>query len=104
MFRTKLKPGDVVIYRKQKYTTRPGRRARQVQPAPNGDYYTYIVEKFWIVGQSMADGRLLLQTRRGKTHVVDDSDPSLRRPSLLDHIRYRTRFSQLERTPSASGS
>lgn len=104
MFRARLKPGDVVVYRKQKHTTHPGPRARQVDAASKGEYYTYEVDKFWVVGQVLADGNLLLQTRRGKKHVVDNGDPNLRRATLLDRIRYKARFSRLQRAMSDSGS
>jgi len=57
MLRAKLKPGDVVVYRKHKHTTHPGPRARQVDPSSKGDYYTYVVDKFWVVGQVLGNGR-----------------------------------------------
>ena len=103
MFRSTLKPGDVVVYRKQKHTTHPGRRARQVDATSRGEYYTYVVDKFWVVDQVRDNGRLLLQTRRGKTHIVSHSDPNLRRATFWDRIRYKNRFSQLQRATSHYG-
>ncbi len=97
LFRSSLKSGDVVIYRKHKQTTHPGPRARHVNASSKGDHYSYMVEKFWIVGQVLSDGRLLLRTRRGKTHVIDDRDPNLRRATLWDRLRNPTRFTQLQR-------
>jgi hypothetical protein len=90
-----FKPGEFVVFRRMKYTTHPGRRAQDVQATPHGDLYSYYVEKSWIVESVQADGKLLLKTRRGKTHVVDPSDPNLRHASLWDRLRYRKRFAEL---------
>jgi hypothetical protein len=87
-----LKPGDTVVYRKRKNTTHPGPRAKQIQPAAKGDYYVYVVDKFWVVRQVFSNGKLLVETRRGKRHIVNTSDPNLRRTTLWDHIRYHDRL------------
>ena len=97
MLRRMYKPGDFVVYRKRKHTTHPGVRARSIEASPRGDYYTYFVDKFWIVGEVLANGRLSLRTRRGKTHTVSQKDANLRRPNLWDRIRYRSRFAELQR-------
>jgi len=99
MARRQFSPGDWVVFRRLKHTTHPGHRAQFVHASPNGDEYNYVVDKFWVVAAVEPDGRLLLQTRRGKTHVVDADDPNLRHASLWDRIRYRARFAQL---PSAA--
>ena len=93
--RAAFKRGDWVVFCRMKHKTHPGRRARDVHPAPNGDDYTYYVEKYWVVVDVLDDGRLKLQTPRGKTHVVDPDDPNLRHASLLDRIRNRSRFLQI---------
>jgi hypothetical protein len=100
MFKSSIKSGDVVVYRKHKHTPLPGPRARQVHAATKGDCYNYIIDKFWIVGNVLSDGRLLLRTRGGKTHVVDCRDPNLRRATFWDRLRHRTRFGQLQRAMS----
>jgi hypothetical protein len=84
------------VFRRMKHTTRPGRRARDVHATENGDYYDYFIDKFWIVTDVLADGRLMLQTRRGKTHVVEANDFNLRHASIWDRLRYRSRFVQLK--------
>jgi hypothetical protein len=101
MWRRTFKPGDLVVFRRRKDTTHPGRRAQDVQATPHGDLYSYFVEKAWIVESVLADGQLLLKTRRGKTHVVDPGDPNLRHANLWDRLRYRLRFAEL-RSPSES--
>jgi hypothetical protein len=95
MWRRPFKPGDLVVFRRHKYTTHPGRRAQAVEATAHGDSYSYFVEKSWIVERVQEDGRLLLKTRRGKTHDVDPSDANLRHATLFDRLRYRKRFAEL---------
>jgi hypothetical protein len=95
MWTRQYKPGDFVVVRRIKHSTHPGRRAQDVDAAPRGDLYNYFVEKSWIVERVQEDGTLLLKTRRGKTHVVEPSDPNLRHATLWDRIRYRKRFAEL---------
>ncbi len=97
MRRRRFKTGDWIIYRKWKYTTHPGQRAREVRAAHKGDYYTYVVEKFWVVRRVSPNGELLVETRTGKCHRLKDSDLNLRRPTLWQRMRYRRRFFQLQR-------
>jgi hypothetical protein len=99
MWRRPFEPGDLVIYRRRKATTHPGPRAQDVEATAHGELYDYFVEKSWIVESVQADGMLLLRTRRGKTHVVEPSDPNLRHASLWDRLRYRKRFAEL-RSPA----
>lgn len=89
------KPGDWVIYRKTKFTPHPGPRAQDIHPAPGGDDYTYSVDKFWTVAEVLDDGRLVLKTRRGKTHTISPDDPLLRKAGFVERLLYRDRFPQL---------
>ena len=89
-----FKPGDKVVYRKKKHTIHPGPRAKQIQPAVKGDYYAYVVDKFWIVRQVLENGQLLVETRRGKTHLVDVHDPNLRHTTLWDRIRHHDQLAK----------
>lgn len=93
--------GDWVVYRKTKFSRHPGSRARNIAPAPNGDGYSYNVDKFWIVDVILPDGRLRLRTRRGKTHVVSSSDPNLRVASFWQRVRHRRRFEEVLRDQAA---
>ncbi len=95
MWRRPFKAGDLVVFRRRKHTTHPGRRVQDVEATAHGDLYSYFVEKSWIVERVQADEKLLLKTRRGKTHVVDPVDANLRHASLWDRLRYRTRFAEL---------
>lgn len=87
-----FKRGDRVVYCRMKHKTHPSRRARGIHPALHGDNYTYYIEKFWVVSDVLANGRLLLKTPRGKKHVIDANDPKLRYASWIERIRYRQRF------------
>lgn len=94
--RSTFKKGDWVVFCRMKHTTHPGRRARDVHPSAHGDNYTYYVEKYWVVLDVLAGGQLLLQTRRGKQHVVDSTDPNLRPATWLDRLRHPSRFTPFQ--------
>jgi hypothetical protein len=95
MWHRPFRAGDLVVFRRHKHTTHPGPRAQEVDATAHGDLYSYFVEKSWIVAGVEADGRVLLKTRRGKTHRVDPGDPNLRHATLWDRLRYRQRFAEL---------
>jgi hypothetical protein len=96
MLRQTYAKGDWVVYCKTKCTRLPGRRARDIRAAANGDNYSYSVDKFWIVADVFPDGKLLLQTRRGKKHIVDVYDMKLRRATLWDRVRNRAHFKRIQ--------
>jgi hypothetical protein len=83
---SRYRPGDVVVYRKQKNSLRPGPHARDVQPAPRGDSYSYSVEKFWRVVAVRPDETLVVRTRKGKEHTVAANDPNLRRAHWWERV------------------
>ena len=84
--------GDLVIYTLPKRSRHPGPRARSIHPAPMGDDYSYVVDKFWVVSELVGDDQVLLRTRRGKTRIVQIEDPLLRKARWWERWRYRTRF------------
>jgi hypothetical protein len=102
MVHRKLKPGDLVIYRMTKHSTRPGPRAKLIDPAPHGEQYSYVVDKFWIVAEPRDDNKVLLRTRRGKEHVVDASNSNLRVARWWERLLYGHRFPSLE-SPAGDG-
>lgn len=91
-----FKPGDRVIYRKQKTSASPGPRAQLTNPSPKGEMYSYIVEKYWVVDEVLADGSLRLRTRRGKEHVVKGDDPLLRKARWWEVWLLAGRFRSVE--------
>lgn len=92
MFRRVIRPGDRVIFQMHKYGFRPGPRAEDVQPAQHGESYSYRVNKFWLVTGRSENGTLELKTRRGKTRVVAENDPNLRRANFLELFWFAARF------------
>jgi hypothetical protein len=84
----RIRPGDVVVYRKQKSSLRPGPHARDIQPATHGDSYSYSVEKFWRVVAVEPDQTLVVRTRKGKQHTLVASDPNLRRAHWWERLLF----------------
>ncbi len=74
----RFKPGDWVIYTKQKISDSPGPRAKSINAAKRGETYSYFVDKYWAVGSWVDDKTLLLYTRTGKLHKVSADDSHLR--------------------------
>lgn len=84
--------GDRVVYSRQKHSSSPGPRAQEVTPAPHGDSYSYLVDKYWRVVAVEPGGVLLVRTRRGKEHRVRVDDPRLRRPTIWERLFRADRF------------
>ena len=81
-----FKSRDLVVFQKRKHGPHPGPRARSLRPAPQGDDYDYVIDKYWVV-ESVLDGdRLLLRTPGGKLHEVASVDPDLRPASLRERV------------------
>ncbi|HET6424917.1 MAG TPA: hypothetical protein VFG20_14610 [Planctomycetaceae bacterium] len=91
--------GDPVVFRMTKFSTDPGPRAVEVQPARSGETYSYVVDKFWTVGEVAPDNTVVLVTRRGKQHRVAINDLRLRPANLWERWFYRKRFPRTEQLP-----
>lgn len=78
--------GDRVVFTRDKHTTKPGPRAKNVVATPHGEMYEYQVDKYWLVVGVQADGKLLFKTRRGKLHSFLATDPRLRKASLWERL------------------
>lgn len=94
MKRNSIQPGDQVVCRITKRSKKPGPRAINVRPDPNGDGYTYQVDKLWLVERTGKGDEMIVRTRRGKRHVIKADNPLLRKPNLIERIIYRSRFPQ----------
>jgi hypothetical protein len=90
--RVRFKRGDCVIYRKQKFSVRPSRQARDIHPAPAGDFYSYEIDKFWTVVAVQANDDITVCTRRGKQLTLNAQDPALRRARWFEWFLFRHRF------------
>lgn len=84
--------GDPIVYQKQKVSTCPGQHARDIYPAGQGDYYYYLVNKFWTVVDVMEDGSVVARTRTDKRHYLNPNDPNLRKAKLTERLRFADRF------------
>jgi hypothetical protein len=102
--RKTFRPGDLVVYRKTKHSTHPAPRAANIQPAPNGDDYSYTIDKFWIVEHVLDDGTIVAATRRGKRNRLKPDDPMLRHANLLQKFLFRNRFAALPDPAPANSS
>lgn len=91
-----FQPGDIVVYTRQKTSSHPGPRAREVSPSRSGENYTYLVDKYWIVTEVLDDGRLRLLTRTGKEHIVESTDQRLSGVSWWDRCFKRHKFPSSE--------
>ncbi len=100
--RTRYQVGDRVIYVRDKATTRPGPRAKNIYAAPAGELYHYQVDKYWVVHQVQDDGTLVLKTRRGKLHTVSPDDPRLRKAGWWERLVKSHLFPLLDAPPGAS--
>lgn len=92
MTHDRYKVGDPVVYQARKCTPHPGPRARDIRPAPAGEDYSYVVDKYWIVHEVRQNGSLELRTRRGKLRVVAASDPELRPATWWERLTHRSQF------------
>ncbi|MEX1040911.1 MAG: hypothetical protein WDZ51_09790 [Pirellulaceae bacterium] len=86
-----FRPGDAIVYRKMKHTTSPGPRAHAIEPEPRGEYYSYEVDKYWVVEQ-VKDDTIVVRTRRGKNHEIRPNDPRLRPANWWERLMFRNRF------------
>jgi hypothetical protein len=100
---SRFKPGDCVIYRKQKFSVRPGHHAREIYPAPYGDYYSYEVPKFWRVVATWPDRKIVVCTRRGKQLTLNAADPALRPAHWWERFLFRHRFPTIADVSQAGG-
>lgn len=87
-----FRPGDCVIYRRQKLSTHPGPHAQDVYPAPNGDTYTYCVRKFYRVMAVHPDNTIIVCTRRGRLRTLPADHPALRRARWWERLLFAGRF------------
>ena len=87
-----IEVGSHVIYRKTKYSRKPGPRAASITPSRHGDSYAYVVDKYWLVVERNSPDEIVVQTRRGKRLTLKADDVNLRPASFLDRLLYGRRF------------
>lgn len=89
---TKFQKGDWIVFRKTKFSEHPTPRAIEVTPSQQGDGYSYVVEKYWVVVDVLEDGDLVVCTRRGKRHSIKPDEYQVRKANLWDRFFRRERF------------
>ena len=88
----KFKAGNFVVYRKEKTSTHPSLRAKNLFPARHGDTYSYVIKKFWKVLRVFEDNTIEVETRRGKRRILAPGDPRLRKAGLWQRVFFKDRF------------
>jgi hypothetical protein len=86
-----FRPGDRVIFSLRRHGARPAVGARDVRPEPNGEAYWYVVDKLWVVTETRGD-YVVVQTDRGRIHILDAADSRLRRAPWWQRLIFRHRF------------
>ena len=102
MSKTQLQTGDLVIYRQRKFGRQPALHARNIAPSPNGDDYSFTVEKYWVVSEVRDDGTLVAMSRTGKLRVLAQNDPLLTRATWMQRLLYRSRFPGVDGSSKAA--
>ena len=87
-----FRPGDCVIYRKPKFSARPGPHAQDIHQAPHGDSYSYCVHKFYRVVAVQPDHTIVVRTRRGRRRTLAAPDAALRRAHWWERLLFAGRF------------
>jgi hypothetical protein len=63
-----------------------------VSPAPNGDSYSYCVDKCYRVMSVRPHGMVVVRTRRGRQRTLAADDPALRRARRWERFLFGWRF------------
>lgn len=87
-----VKMGDFIVFSKMKTSSNPSPRAKNIHPSRHGDYYSYIIDKFWKVVRVFEDDTIEIETRRGKRHRIHTNTPLLRKVGMWDRLLFRNRF------------
>jgi hypothetical protein len=99
----RFKPGDLLVYKKQKHSNQPGPRAHSTAASVQDGVFSYVVDKYWIV-TAVDDDTLEVLTPGQKRHRLKMSDPNLRRVNWWQRFWYRSRFRQLKQAFDEVGS
>ena len=78
---------DVIVYEKPKHGTHPTPRAHDLRPTPQGESYDYVVDKYWIVVETIGDAAVVARTPGGKLHEIDVADPRVRHLTWFERAR-----------------
>jgi hypothetical protein len=90
----RLRSGALVVFRQQRRSPSPERRAYDIRPAPHGEDYAFLVDEYSTVVAVLPDGRVLVKTPRGEQDLVDPTSPRLRPAKWWERLFFRDRFPQ----------
>ncbi len=99
--RSEFAPGDHVVYVKQKFSDKPGKRAEAVRPVARGEGFSYVVRKPWTVVEAQDPDTIKVVTPGGKHHVLDADDPNLHHAGLIESLSLRLRWRKQFPSPDA---
>lgn len=88
----KFSINDCVIYHEPETSTRPAPEARDVRPAEMGEFYSYVIDRYWRVVRVHADGSLDVASRTGQLHRVRANDPLLQKAGWWRRLVKRRMF------------
>ena len=88
----RIKVGEFVVFSKLKTSSHPSPRAKAIHPAQHGEYYSYIIDKYWKVVQVFDDETIEVETRRGKRHRLNKNTPLVHKVGLMHQLFSRHRF------------
>ncbi len=86
-----FRPMEMVVQTVQKHSRVPEPGAKSLNPERHGDYIDYVVDKCRRV-VSVGSGKVTIVTRGGKLVQIPTSTPILRKPGLLERLRYYKKF------------
>lgn len=89
-----FKTGDFIVYLQTKHSTHPSLKAVEIRPTPNGELYSYEVQKYWVVANVQPNGHVIALTRRGKRREIAVDDPCLRKAHWWERLFFGHRFPQ----------
>lgn len=95
MRHSRISIGDRIVYQKTKFSPQPPPRAHHVSASAKGENYVYLIDKYWVVTDVLADGMVVAQTRRGKLNHVRLDDPNLRKAGFFESRLHPERFPEV---------
>lgn len=85
-------PGVPIIYRMQAMSDHPIHDVLQVYPAEKGESYYYVRNKYWRVEKVLQNGWIVARSALMEEHYLRHDDPNLHKASLIERLRYASRF------------
>jgi hypothetical protein len=88
----KFAPGVPIIYRMQAMSDQPVHDGGEVYPSEKGESYYYVRNKYWRVEKVLQNGWIVARSPFMEEHYLRGDDPNLRKASLIERLRFASRF------------